>query len=75
MALNFGEWVVRMAVEGVKTGSFNKEWAALQLANYYTKGKITEEDISRFDTEISEYEKMLEAENILASEIRELEDE
>lgn len=75
MALNFGEWVVRMAVEGVKTGSFNKEWAALQLANYYTKGKITEEDISRFDTKISEYEKMLEAENILASEIRELEDE
>jgi hypothetical protein len=75
MALNFGEWVVRMAVEGVKTGSFNKEWAALQLANYYTKGKITEEDISRFDTEVSEYEKMLEAENILASEIRELEDE
>lgn len=75
MALNFGEWVVKMAAEGVKTGSFNKEWAALQLANYYAKGKITEEDISRFDTEVSEYEKMLEAENILASEIRELEDE
>ena len=75
MALNFGEWVVRMAIEGVKSGAFSKEWAALQLANYYTKNKITEEDIARYDSAIAEYEKMLEAENILASEIRELEDE
>ena len=75
MALNFGEWVVRMAIEGVKSGAFSKEWAALQLANYYTKNKITEEDKARYDSAIAEYEKMLEAENILASEIRELEDE
>lgn len=75
MALNFGDWVVKMAVEGVKSGAFNKEWAALQLANYYTKGKITEEDIARYDYEIAEYEKTLAAEDVLANEIMEMEGE
>lgn len=75
MALNFGEWVVKMAVKGVKSGAFSKEWAALQLANYYTKNKITEEDIARYDYEIAEYEKTLAAADILASEIMEMEGE
>lgn len=75
MALNFGEWVVKMAVKGVKSGAFSKEWAALQLANYYTKNKITEEDIARYDYEIAEYEKTLAASDILANEIMEMEGE
>lgn len=75
MALNFGEWVVKMAVEGVKSGAFNKEWAALQLANYYTKNKITEEDIARYDSTIAEYEKALAAEAVLANEILKMEGE
>lgn len=49
MAFNFGEWVVRVAVNGVKAGAFTREWAALQLANYFVRGKLTEADIASFD--------------------------
>lgn len=63
MALNFGEWVVKVAVNGVKAGSFSKEWAALQLADYYTRGKITEADLIAFDDEMTAYEEAVKGEN------------
>lgn len=63
MALNFGEWVVKVAVNGVKAGSFGKEWAALQLADYYTRGKITEADLIAFDDEMTAYEEAVKGEN------------
>ena len=47
----FNTWVVNNLISGVKNGKFSKEWAAVQLANYYIKGKITEADIERFETE------------------------
>lgn len=47
----FNTWVVNNLISGVKNGKFSKEWAAVQLANYYVKGKITEADIERFETE------------------------
>lgn len=49
MAFNFNEWVVRVAVNGVRAGAFTREWAALQLANYFVRGKLTEADIASFD--------------------------
>ena len=49
MVFNFGEWVTRVAVNGVKAGAFTREWAALQLANYFVRGKLTEADIASFD--------------------------
>lgn len=63
MALNFGEWIVKVAVNGVKAGSFSKEWAALQLADYYTRGKITEADLIAFDEEITAYEEAVKGES------------
>lgn len=47
----FNTWVVNNLISGVKNGKFSKEWAAVQLANYYIKGKITEADIERFEAE------------------------
>ena len=47
----FNTWVVNNLISGVKNGKFSKEWAAVQLANYYLKGKITEADITRFEEE------------------------
>ena len=47
----FNTWVVNNLISGVKNGKFSKEWAAVQLANYYIKGKSTEADIERFETE------------------------
>ena len=47
----FNTWVVNNLISGVKNGKFSKEWAAVHLANYYIKGKITEADIERFEAE------------------------
>lgn len=75
MALNFGEWVVKVAINGVKAGSFSREWAALQLADYFARDKITEADITLFDEEMTDYEQKLEAEKALAESIMEMEGE
>ena len=45
----FNTWVTDNLISGVKNRAFSREWAAVQLANYYVKGKVTEADISRFD--------------------------
>ena len=50
----FNTWVVNNLISGVKNGSFSKEWAAVQLGNYYVRGKVTEADIARFDEETAE---------------------
>ena len=54
--MDFGKWIVTVAVNGVKNGSFTKDWAAMQLANHYSRGKITETALQQFDSEIAEYE-------------------
>ena len=54
--MDFGKWIVTVAVNGVKNGSFTKDWAAMQLANHYSRGKITETALQQFDNEIAEYE-------------------
>lgn len=60
--LDFGKWIVEVAVNGVKSGSFDRAWAAMQLANHYSRGKITAVALQRFDEKMNEYEaKMNEA--------------
>ena len=51
VVFEFNTWVVNNLISGVKNGKFSKEWAAVQLANYYVKSKITEADIERFEAE------------------------
>lgn len=48
---DFAKWVVDNLISGVKNGAFPKEWAAVQLGNYYVRGKVTDDDIVRFDEE------------------------
>ena len=60
--LDFGKWIVDVAVNGVKSGSFDRAWAAMQLGNHYSRDRITTEDIARFDTAIDEYEAEMKAE-------------
>ena len=57
MMFDFGEWITKVAADGVMRGSFSREWAAMQLANHYSRGKISEECLWRFDEIINEYEK------------------
>ena len=54
--MDFEKWIVEVAINGVKNGSFTKDWAAMQLAKHYSRGKITEAALQQFDNEISEYE-------------------
>ena len=54
--LDFGRWIVEVAVNGVKSGSFDRAWAAMQLGNHYSRDRITAEDIARFDEKMNEYE-------------------
>ena len=60
--LDFGKWIVEVAVNGVKSGSFDRAWAAMQLGNHYSRDRITAEDIARFDKEMNEYETEMNAE-------------
>ena len=48
---DFAKWVVDNLISGVKNGAFPREWAAVQLGNYYVRGKVTDDDIVRFDEE------------------------
>ena len=57
MMFDFGEWITKVAADGVMRGSFSREWAAMQLANHYSRGKITKECLLLFDEVMNEYEK------------------
>ena len=60
--LDFGKWIVEVAVNGVKSGSFDRAWAAMQLGNHYSRDRITAEDIARFDEDMNGYEAKMNAE-------------
>ena len=49
-------------MNGVKSGSFDRAWAAMQLGNHYSRDRITAEDIARFDEKMNEYEAEMKAE-------------
>lgn len=66
--LDFGKWIVDVAVNGVKSGSFDRAWAAMQLGNHYSRDRITAEDIARFDTAMDEYEAEIKAEQEVIGE-------
>ena len=73
--LDFGKWIVEVAVNGVKSGSFDRAWAAMQLGNHYSRDRITAEDIARFDTAIDEYEAEMKAEQeAISNELIEITD-
>lgn len=48
---DFAKWVTDNLISGVKNGAFPREWAAVQLGNYYVRGKVTDGDIARFEAE------------------------
>ena len=71
--LDFGKWIVEVAVNGVKSGSFDRAWAAMQLGNHYSRDRITAEDIARFDAAMDEYEaEMNEKQEEISDELIEI---
>ena len=71
--MDFGKWIVTVAVNGVKNGSFSREWAAMQLGNHYSNGKITDADLQSYDDQIAAYDAEM-AEQIVNDELAEISD-
>ena len=69
--MNFGKWIVTVAVNGVKNGSFSREWAAMQLGNHYSNGKITDADLQSYDDQIAAYDAEM-AEQIVNDDLAEI---
>ena len=60
--LEFSRWIVEVAVNGVKSGSFDRALSVMQFCIHYSRDRITAEDIARFDTAIDVYEAEMKAE-------------
>lgn len=69
--MDFGKWIVTVAVNGVKNGSFSREWAAMQLGNHYSNGKITDADLKSYDEQIAAYDAEM-AEQIVNDDLAEI---
>lgn len=69
--MDFGKWIVTVAVNGVKNDSFSREWAAMQLGNHYSNGKITDADLQSYDEQIAAYDAEM-AEQIVNDDLAEI---
>lgn len=49
--INLKEFILKNLKDGVRNGSFSKEYANILLVNYSLKGIVTETDISDFAIE------------------------
>lgn len=45
------EFVVKNLIDGVKNGSFTKQYASILATNYVLKNLLSEEDVARFNEE------------------------
>lgn len=58
-------FIVKNTVNGVKNGTFSKEYANIMAVNYMLKGVLAEEDVVSISTQIEAWE----TENALNSEV------
>ena len=76
---NLKEFIVTNIVNGIKNGTFTKEYGNIMAVNYFTKGLITEEEIISIDAQITEWdtveEEMTETEVFEESELENFETE
>lgn len=55
-------FIVTNIVNGIKNGTFTKEYGNIMAVNYLAKGMLTEENIIDIHTQITEWESSLAAE-------------
>ena len=56
---NLKAFITTNIVNGVKNGTFTKEYANIMAVNYLIKGVITEENVIEINSEIEEWEQSL----------------
>ena len=65
---NLKEFITKNIVNGIKNGTFSKEYGNIMAVNYLVKGILTEEDVASIDTQITAWE----AELIAKEEVEEI---
>ena len=65
---NLKEFVLNNLINGVKNGSFSKQYASILATNYVLKGLLSEEDVARFDEETKVEEVTIENEEVVTEE-------
>jgi hypothetical protein len=53
---NLKEFITRNIVNGIKNGTFTKEYGSILAVNYLAKGILGEADLVSIDEKISEWE-------------------
>ena len=53
---NLKSFIVKNIVNGVKNGTFTKEYANIMAVNYLVKGILAEENVIDIDTQITAWE-------------------
>lgn len=53
---NLKNFIVKNIVNGVKNGTFTKEYANIMAVNYLIKGVLTEENVVSVDAQITAWE-------------------
>ncbi len=53
---NLKEFIVKNIVNGIKNGTFSKEYGNIMAVNYLVKGILSEEDVANIDAQISTWE-------------------
>ena len=53
---NLKEFITKNIVNGVKNGTWSKEYACIMSVNYLAKGILSEEDVAGIDNQITAWE-------------------
>lgn len=53
---NLKEFITKNIVNGIKNGTFSKEYGNIMAVDYLVKGILTEEDVASIDAQISAWE-------------------
>lgn len=49
-------FIITNIVNGIKNGTFSKEYGNIMAVNYLAKGMLTEDDVESIDSQITEWE-------------------
>lgn len=61
---NLKEYIVKNIINGVKNGTWSKEYAGIMAVNYLVKGILTEDDVANIDAQITAWEEEQASANV-----------
>ena len=67
---NLKEFIVKNIVNGIKNGTFSKEYGNIMAVNYLVKGILTEEDVASIDAQIIAWEEEKTSTNVYGDELK-----